>query len=149
MSEFSVQPVTHRYRGIVCCVVYAVALFSATHIALGGVKETDFYIAWKEYFLDKAVQFLAYGLFTVIVGLAFVPVSDDPSETVKDLHGPRLFWIGLFVALFGFFDEATQPAFGRTFELADCAANVMGIAFGLVGFIMLHEFRSYIDWDLS
>lgn len=145
MSTYPIESGIHRYRGPVCAIVYAVALFTATHVSLGHMKEHDLYIAQKEYYIDKAVQFLAYGLFTVLVGLAFVPTSDDPSETVKELNGQRMFRIGLAVGLFGLFDEGTQPLFGRNFELADCAANVMGIAFGLVGFIVLNEIRSHLE----
>ena len=145
MSTYPIETGIHRYRGVICCAVYALALFAATHISLGQMKEHEFYVAQKEYYIDKAVQFLAYGLFTVLVGLAFVPVSDDPSETVKDLHGQRMFRVGLAVGLFGLLDEGTQPYFGRNFELADCAANVMGIAFGLVGFIVLNEIRSHLE----
>lgn len=145
MSTYAPEPGIHRYRGIVCCVVYGLALFTATHIALGHVKEHELYIAQKEYYVDKAVQFLAYGVFTVLVGLAFVPMSDDPAEAITELSGRRMFRVGLAVAIFGFIDEVTQPFFGRNFEYADCAANVMGIGFGLVSFIVIHELRSHLE----
>jgi hypothetical protein len=145
MSTYHPQQGVSRYRGIICCLVYATALFSATHIALGHEEHPALYAAQKEYYLDKAIQFLAYSVFTVIVGLAFVPMPDDPSETLSDLTADRLIRVAMAVGLFAILDEGTQPFFGRNFEIADCIANIMGIAIGLVGFLLLNEARSHLE----
>lgn len=146
MSTNQAQPRVHfGICGIVCSLVYASALFTATHIALGHEEHPDLYAAQKEYYIDKGIQFLAYSVFTVIVGLAFVPMPEDPAETISDLTFNRLFLVSLAVGLFAVFDEGTQPFFGRHFEIADCVANVLGIAFGLVGFLLLNEVRSHLE----
>ena len=145
MSQVPKNISVNQIRGMVCCAVYGLVLFTATHVSLGHVREHDWYLAQKEYFLDKLMQFGAYGLFTTLVGITFIPVSRDPSETVTDLSPARLWKIGLIMGLFATIDELTQPLFGRTFELADCVANVMGIAFGLVAFVVIHEARSYLE----
>ena len=146
MSTNHTQPrVQFGICGVVCSLVYATALFTATHIALGHEEHPDLYAAQKEYYIDKAIQFLAYSVFTVIVGLGFVPMPEDPAETISEHTFNRLLYVALAVGLFAVFDEGTQPFFGRNFEIADCVANVLGIAFGLVGFLLLNEVRSHLE----
>jgi hypothetical protein len=135
----------NRTRGIICCVFYGLALLVATHISLGEVKEHDIYIAQKEFYLDKLIQFSAYCVFAILVGFSFIPISKDASETVKDLNAQKMVLIGGAICLFATLDECTQPFFGRTLELSDFVANVFGIAVGLVAFIVLNEFRQHLD----
>jgi hypothetical protein len=135
----------NRTRGIVCCAVYAIVLLVATHVSLGEVKENEIYLAQKEFYVDKIIQFGAYAIFAVLVGLTVIPISKDPSETVKDLAGKKLTLIGVMICAFATFDECTQPLFGRTFELSDFASNVFGIAFGLVAFVTINEVRQHLD----
>jgi VanZ family protein len=101
---------------------YWLALFTATHVPKVPA-------AFSAPGADKWEHLVSYGT------LAFL------------LAGRRSLWqpviwkvffkIGMLVALYGIFDELTQPFFGRHADVADWFADVLGCVIGLTAFAIV------------
>ena len=108
----------------VCLAIYVTLMFLATH-----VKLKEMHLPHEELPVDKAVHFTMYlGLgFLAGAGLA---LSRRMSQVGRIVSWPLLVLV-VILAGWAFFDELTQPMFGRTFEWLDWSADVVGIVAGL------------------
>jgi VanZ family protein len=105
-------------------VVYWLSLFAGTHSpidpALVGPGN------------DKALHFSGYAGLAFLFGLVFV-VKFNPFQARNVIDRPqrKLFIAWLLLALYGGFDELTQPLFGRMCDFHDWLADLTGIVIGL------------------
>lgn len=129
--------------------LYAIALFIATHypkLAIDSpINNTD-----------KAIHLVAFGLWTILCGLAFrfhvrAPArqSDAPTLAEADpearIEPPQTARPGSFLrlpviaSLYAIADESLQaiPALGRTFSLADMIANLLGVLGGTLLILLI------------
>jgi VanZ family protein len=102
--------------------VYIAVLFTATHVPM--LPTSGF--SW----MDKVEHLVAYGLLTlwVLVGWEL---------TVGVLQAKHYFAVWLTGTFYAAIDEVTQIPVGRTCDVNDWAADVVGIAFGLIAFRMI------------
>ncbi len=103
---------------------YWVALIYLTHIPIPA-------LVYQAHVSDKWLHFLAY---LILVFLLWFSVSPDAKV---NLRRPRAVWIVLVLALYGAMDEVTQGYVGRTCDLTDFLANLVGIFAGLAVFAFL------------
>jgi VanZ family protein len=80
---------------------------------------------------DKLMHFIG---FTVLAFLTVWRLSDMPRPVA--FRALLLSLVGL--AAYGIFDEATQPYFGRTFDLLDWAADIGGAVTGIAIAVAWH-----------
>lgn len=128
--------------------LYAIALFIATHYPRLAIESPINNT-------DKAIHLAAFGLWTILFGLAYrfhmqppVHRSDTPTHAPPhasqqidtSVHsapptsprpGPFL-RLPAIASLYAIVDESLQaiPALGRTFSLADMTANLLGVLGG-------------------
>jgi VanZ family protein len=105
-------------------VIYLALMFAATHFKFRNVR-----LPHEELPIDKVIHFAMYLLLGFLAGAA-VGLSRRASNrrgSVPWMH------VLLLVILFGwaFFDELTQPMFGRTFEWFDWLSDLLGIVAGV------------------
>jgi VanZ family protein len=74
---------------------------------------------------DKLLHFTGFGVLGILT--IWRMCDEPPGITVRAL---ALSFVGL--AVYGLIDEATQPYFGRTFDLWDWTADIVGAAAGTV-----------------
>ena len=103
-------------------VVYVVLLFLGTHVPSVGAGEPSF--------SDKWAHFGAY-LFLCVLVLAGWEL------TIGKLQPRHYFAVWLAGVVYGAFDEWTQIPVGRTCDMSDWAADVIGVTLGIVVYQML------------
>ena len=99
--------------------IYLAVLFTATHLPFeshGGVS-----------YADKVVHYAAYAILTMLVLLGW-------QLTIGVLQPKHYFAVWLVGTLYGAMDEVTQIPVGRTADVNDWAADVLGVVTGLVLF---------------
>ena len=99
--------------------IYLLVLFAATHIPFeshGGPS-----------YADKVVHYAAYAALTVLVLLGW-------QLTIGVLQPKHYFAVWLVGTLYAAMDEVTQIPVGRTADMNDWAADVLGIVTGLLVF---------------
>lgn len=117
--------------------VYWGVLFIATHIPLareisvpGG---------------DKTIHFVSYGL--LAMWLCSVWLIKAPAPTIlSGITTGAVAWI--ITALYGAFDELTQPLVNRVCDLGDWYADIIGAAFGsllVTGMCLLARRRRHTE----
>ena len=100
---------------------YWVALFVGTHLPLERVPQ-----------LEKMVDKWAHAFaFAVLAGL-FATTWELSAGRLNARHLMRVWFI---LALYGAFEEATQPFVGRYASVWDWLADVVGAALGLLLFV--------------
>jgi VanZ family protein len=100
-------------------VVYFLVLFTATHVpSLPTISMSAF---------DKVEHFVGYGLLTLCVLVGW-------ELSVGVLSAKHYFAMWLAGTLYAAFDELTQIPVGRTCDVNDWAADVLGIVLGLAAF---------------
>lgn len=72
---------------------------------------------------DKLLHFVAYG------GLAVLLLGWRASRRVPTLQTVVMLWV--LIAVYGLFDETTQPLVGRHCDFWDWIADIIGSAIGL------------------
>jgi VanZ family protein len=125
-ARFSPHPWAARARTLAA--VYLLVLFAATHIPLeshGGPTHAD-----------KIVHYAAYASLTVLVLLGW-------RLTIGRLQARHYFAVWIAGTLYGVFDEVTQTPVGRTADVNDWAADVLGIVTGL---LLFRVGSALIDW---
>lgn len=107
-------------RARTLAVVYFIVLFIGTHIPLDRVEE----LASAN---DKWIHYGAYAVLTVLVLTGW-------ELTIGLLQPKHYFAVWLAGVLYGAFDEASQTPVGRTCDMNDWMADVLGIVCGLLIF---------------
>ncbi len=100
--------------------VYWGLLFTATHWPLAATMP----IAGQVEIADKLLHFSAFALLAWLLAWVWQlhPAYDN---------WPAMVGVWLLVAIYGGFDELSQPLVGRSCHLLDWLADLMGAAFGL------------------
>ena len=81
---------------------------------------------------DKVEHFVAYGMLAGLLGLTLWATFP---------RRPWLVWVVLLGGMaYGAIDEQTQPYFGRTCDLDDWIADVVGTTAGLLPVLLLQRF---------
>jgi VanZ family protein len=106
-------------RARTLAVVYLVVLFAATHIP--GLPSTGFSLS------DKIEHFCGYGILTIFVLLGW-------ELTIGVLEAKHYFAVWLAGTLYAIVDELTQIPVGRTCDVNDWAADILGILAGMIAF---------------
>jgi VanZ family protein len=109
-------------RARTLAIVYLVVLFTATHIPSLPTRGTSIF--------DKVEHFAGYGVLTLCVLVGW-------ELTIGVLQAKHYFAMWLAGTFYATFDELTQIPFGRTCDVNDWAADVLGIAVGLVAFRLI------------
>lgn len=102
---------------LVCALVtYWLAMFFGTHLPRlpKSLAEQS----------DKVLHFVAYG------GLAVLLLGWRASRRVPTLQTVVMLWV--LIAVYGLFDEVTQPLVGRHCDFGDWIADITGAGLGLV-----------------
>ncbi len=108
-------------------VVYWVAMFVGTHLPQIELPGGSVIIS-----VDKMLHFSGY------FGLAFLlslqVVSSAASRGKPEMHALRTrgFFVLLVIAAYGMFDEWTQLLVGRSCEMLDWLADILGAATGML-----------------
>lgn len=92
-----------------------IACFILTHIPRENVPETP-----SLPYIDKVVHFLMFSVLGWLLAKALYSRTDSKRTALVKTIG--------LLALYGIFDEVTQPIVGRTMELGDWIADVCGAA---------------------
>lgn len=111
-------------RARTLAIVYVVILFTATHVP----TPTTFGFSW----MDKVEHFCAYSTLTLFVLVGW-------ELTVGELQAKHYFAMWLAGTFYAAFDEITQIPVGRTCDVNDWAADLLGIAIGLIAFGMIRR----------
>lgn len=115
-------------RARTLAVVYLVAIFTATHIPL-DVNLPSNSLGLMDH-ADKFVHLGLYALLTLVVLVGWELTIRTP------LQAKHYFAVWLVGTVYGMVDEATQIPVGRTGDMHDWLADVVGIILGLVAFRM-------------
>ncbi len=102
--------------------MYFVVLFIGTHIPPAGIRGASF--------SDKWAHFGGYLLLTALVLTGW-------ELTIGKLHPRHYFAVWLAGVVYGAFDEWTQIPVGRTCDMSDWAADVLGVTIGIVVYQIL------------
>lgn len=114
----------HWHRlAIAVLTCYWLAVFGSTHVPRISLP-THFNL------FDKVCHFAAFGLLTFLAHLAW----NTRRPGLNQLRWKDLAIVMLVIAVYGVFDEITQPLVGRSCELLDWTADVLGIVFGTLAF---------------
>lgn len=111
-------------------ITYLAALFCISHMPLDGALDGR-NIPLSEYHLDKIVHCFGFAGLTVLAMAAHGPMSKTTPLTNKE-YCVNMAWLCGAMVTWGMFDELTQPWFGRTCEMLDWVADVVGVAVGLL-----------------
>jgi VanZ family protein len=128
-----------RTWGRAALILYWLALFAGTHIPRLP------HVVLFSTFADKVLHFAGY------LGLAYIAcIAWALHRPVDRSLGRSQFAIILaIIAVYGSFDELTQPLVGRTCELGDWIADVTGGMFGLICFVFsMMLLRRSREWGL-
>jgi VanZ family protein len=99
--------------------VYLAVLFAATHIP--GLPTSGFSLS------DKIEHFFGYGILTFVVLVGW-------ELTIGVLQAKHYFAVWLAGTLYAIADEVTQIPVGRTCDVNDWAADMLGILAGMIAF---------------
>jgi hypothetical protein len=111
--------------------IYWIVLFIVSHIPIPQ-------IVYRAQVSDKWLHFLAY---INLVFLLWFSISPDRKVSWRN----RTAWLIVFGAIaYGGIDELIQPYFGRTKDVWDFAANVVGILAGQLIFTLLLFWQSLL-----
>ncbi len=123
MSDPLTQPASRlrrlASRARTLAVVYLLVLFAATHIP--SLPTTS----WS--FTDKVQHFTGYGLLTLCMLVGW-------ELSIGVLQAKHYFAVWLAGTLYAIVDEVTQIPVGRTCDVNDWAADVLGIVAGMMAF---------------
>jgi VanZ family protein len=110
--------------------VYWIALFVGTHRPVERVPSA----------VGSADKFAHLGAFAV---LAFI-FATTWQLSAGHLMTRHLVWSWIVIAIYGGFEEITQPIVGRFASVVDWLADVTGAALGLLMFLIV---RNYLQRD--
>jgi VanZ family protein len=123
-SEKSAAKRIRRYasHARVIAAAYFVALFVGTHLPPGEISTPDI--------SDKLAHFIGYaGLATLILAVWELSIGK--------LQPRHYFAVWLAGVAYGAFDEWTQIPVGRTCDMNDWAADVVGVTSGIIIYRLL------------
>lgn len=103
-----------RRFSLIALATYGLVLVVSTHVPLPG--------EFVESVSDKTLHLSAYGVLGALALSAWI--------LHRGLHWQSLAGVVVGLAIFGALDEVTQPPFGRTADLWDWFADLMGLAVG-------------------
>jgi VanZ family protein len=106
---------------IVLAAIYWLAMFTGTHW-----PKIEFGRFGAPQHVDKVLHFSAYFGLAVLL-FASVHLSGRCRSLLR-----LMVCVALVIALYGLFDEATQPYFNRVADWTDWVADLLGCATGLV-----------------
>ena len=109
-------------RARTLAVAYLIILFVATHVPTVGAGGPSF--------SDKWAHFSAYLLLGVLVLAGW-------ELTIGKLQPRHYFAVWLAGVVYGAFDEWTQIPVGRTCDMSDWGADVVGVTLGIIVYQML------------
>jgi VanZ family protein len=109
-------------RARTLAVIYLAVLFTATHVP--SLPTHGFSL------FDKVEHFASYAVLTMLVLVGW-------ELTVGVLQAKHYFAMWLVGTLYATFDELTQIPVGRSCDVNDWAADILGIVVGLVAFRLL------------
>ena len=113
-------------------IAYLVFMFTMTHLPKATVSEPVDAIG------DKKLHLLAYAVLGFLLSLSLY------SWGIRSFTG--ILWLMLLAGMcYAYLDEATQPTFGRDFELMDLVADYGGLLAGFTAFTiatLVLSFRS-------
>jgi VanZ family protein len=112
-------------RARTLAIVYFLLLFLGTHVPPGSVDSTPD-------LSDKWLHFAGYAVLTVCVLAGW-------ELTVGTLQPKHYFAVWLAGTLYGAFDEVTQTAVGRSCDVNDWMADVLGVVCGLLAYRLGRE----------
>jgi VanZ family protein len=108
--------------------VYLLVLFAATHVP--GLPTSGFSVS------DKLEHFCGYGLLTVFILVGW-------ELTIGVLQAKHYFAVWLAGTLYAIVDEVTQIPVGRTCDVNDWAADMLGVLAGMIVFGLLRGRESF------
>jgi VanZ family protein len=111
-----------RLKGIarksrILAVLFLIVLFIATHLPSAHAPSVNYW--------DKALHFSGYAVLTVFVLFA-------AGFSFHRLNPRHYFAVWLAAIVYGAIDEWTQPFAGRTCDVNDWAADVLGATSGII-----------------
>jgi VanZ family protein len=106
--------------------VYWIALFVGTHVPVDRVPSA----------VGSADKIAHLGAFAV---LAFL-FATTWQLSAGHLMTRHLVWCWIVIAVYGGFEEITQPIVGRIASVVDWLADVAGAAIGLLAFVIMRQF---------
>ena len=109
-------------RARTLAVIYIAVLFTATHIPSLPTRGVSI--------LDKFEHFAGYGALTLCVLVGW-------ELTIGVLQAKHYFAMWLAGTLYAAIDELTQIPVGRTCDVNDWAADILGIVAGLIAFRLI------------
>ncbi len=109
-------------RARTLAVIYLAVLFTATHIPSLPTSGFSIY--------DKVEHFASYGVLTLCVLVCW-------ELTIGVLQAKHYFAMWLAGTLYAAIDELTQIPVGRTCDVNDWAADILGIVAGLIAFRLI------------
>jgi VanZ family protein len=125
-------------RAAIAVAIYVGLCFVATHAPVPDVPVPQFELIP----FDKVVHFSMYSLMAFLMSLVLSMRTLYVEQTAS-----RTWFHSLLVlagaAAYGIFDETTQPAFGRTFDWLDWAADLTGATCGIVAFLLMRRLFRY------
>ncbi len=117
----------------ICLACYWLAIFAGTHIPSRSLPSFTAN--------DKLCHFLAFG------GLAFLLAWAIPANGKKLNH---VRWAAVIAVLYSIVDELTQTLIpGRSCDLWDMAADCMGVALGLIAYLIVRQALLQVRWGRS
>ena len=122
----------------VAVAIYVGLCFVATHAPVHNVPTPD----WRMIPFDKVAHFSMYALMAFLMSLMLSMRTLYVEQTASRTWLHSLLVLGV-VAVYGIFDETTQPAFGRTFDWLDWAADLVGASCGIIAFLLMRRLLRY------
>ncbi len=111
--------------------VYWLVLFFLAHIPIPDV-------VYRARVSDKSLHFAAY---LILVFLLWFAISPDEKVSWRRA---RVWWTLLATALYGVVDELLQGYVGRTCDVTDFLANMIGVLTGLILFMFLTFWPAFL-----
>jgi VanZ family protein len=118
-------------RAAMIVAFYVALCFAATHLPVPDVSVPQSLLGVP---IDKIAHFSMYSLLGFLLSwmLSMRTVADEQTASRTWFHSLLVLTI---VGLYGMFDETTQPAFGRTFDMLDWTADMIGAVCGILAFL--------------
>jgi len=106
---------------LILLVLYWPTLFILAHIPIPQ-------FVYRAHVSDKSLHFLAY---LILIFLLWFTISPDKKVS---LRRAAIWWVFLVVIVYGAADEVTQGYVGRSCDIKDFAADLVGVFTGLILF---------------
>ena len=126
---FSMTVLPKRWTGYLLPIValYWLAMFIGTHVPHISLPGTSTLVS-----LDKLLHFCGYLGLSFLLSLWLVATASTRGEGEMQTLRTRGYLILLFIAVYASLDEWTQLLVGRSCELRDWAADILGAFTGML-----------------